>query len=151
MTKKVNGFFLIIAICFLILSTIVPIIDFFITKEKLLDKGQFTNVDDYVMASENMASQIGLHVSGTKEFYGYFNEVWAQPNGKSIMLNAVDKLIDGGFNEVISWISYAGTNEIMFLFYIFDKILWLFVAYCIFVIPISMVDIFSKAIRKGVE
>ena len=151
MTKRINKIFLIIAICFLLFSILIPVIDYYMTKAKLTDKGQFTNVDDYVMAGTNMAKSIGIDISATRDFYIYFNQVYAIINKNSIMFGAVESLTNGEFAKVISWTPYTEPTETMFLFYIFDKIVWLFVAYCIFVIPISMVDIFSKAIRKGVE
>lgn len=151
MTKRVNKIFLIVAVCFLVLSILIPVVDFYMTKAKLLDKGQFTNVQDYILSGTDMATQIQLDIASTSDFYSFFIEEYAATNTSSIMYRAIDKLTTGAFTEVTTWNPLTGLNETLFLFYILDKVLWLFVTYCIFVIPISMVDLFSKAIRKGVE
>lgn len=151
MTKRVNKLFLIVAVLFLVLSILIPVVDYYVTKTKLVDKGQFTVVQDYIQSATDMATQVGLDITATYNFYGFFNEVYALTNANSIMFRAINQLINGEFNKMTTWLPIAGEGETMYLFYILDKVLWLFVAYCIFVIPISMVDLFSKVIKKGVE
>ena len=152
MTKRINRLFLILAIFFIILTILVPIVDYYITKGKLIDKGQFTNVQDYIQAGVDMATQVALDLTSTYNFYAFFNENYSRPNQNSIMYKAINELLVGEFKGVITWTPIEQNGfETMFIFYILDKIMWLFVAYCIFVIPISMVDLFSKVIKKEIE
>ena len=152
MTKRINRLFLILAIFFLIITILIPIVDYYMTKGKLMDKGQFTNVQDYIQAGVDMATQVGLDLTASYNFYAFFNENYSQPNQNSIMYKAINELLVGEFKGVITWSPIEQNSfETLFILYILDKILWLFVAYCIFVIPISMVDLFSKVIKKETD
>lgn len=155
MTKRVNRLFLIVAVFFLVLSILIPIVDYYMTKAELMNKGQFTVVQDYIQAGTDMATQVGLDITTTYNFYGFFSEVYGKPNEQSLIYTAITNVKEGAFKKILTWNPITDDSvlygETMFLFYILDKVLWLFVAYCIFVIPISMVDLFSKVIKKGVE
>lgn len=152
MTKKVNRIFLIIAVFFLILSVLIPVVDYYMTKAKTMDKGSFTSGTEYENSIVYLQKLINGEANYLNNFYSYFEYNYELVNKESIIYQAVEQLKGAEFTEIEVWYNVTPeAHETLFLFYILDKVLWLFVAYCIFVIPISMVDLFSKVIKKGVE
>lgn len=154
MTKRVNKLFLIVAVFFLLLSILIPVVDYYMTKYIVFGKYEG-------MTALEMQQILGVYeseISGNSyinysSFYVFFYQEYNIINKDSIIYKAVNTLQMGEFSEITVWYPTVVNQdgETMFLFYILDKVLWLFVAYCIFVIPISMVDLFSKMIKKGVE
>lgn len=151
MTKRVNKLFLIVAVFFLIISVMIPIGDYFMSKYIVFGKyegitaNEMTNLRIFYESEMSNTGFVTYY-----SFYSYFQNEYATINGQSEMYKAVQQLMGNSFNKIITWTPQNETENV-FIWYILDKILWLFVAYCIFVIPISMVDLFSKAIKKGVE
>lgn len=153
MTKKVNKYFMIVAVVFIILSLAIPIVDYYQTKIIIFTKGEYTNAQEYESSIGAAANSIGIDNTSLLNFYLFFSEAYSTPNQESIMYKAINTLKNMDFANILSWIDVdSGNNEgILFMWYILDKVIWLFIAYCIFVIPISMVDLFYKMIKKEVD
>lgn len=152
MTKRINRIYLIIAVFFLVISILIPILDFYTTKISIMDKGSFTTAEEYRKGIDVIYQAINGVDGIYDNFYVYFASTYEAIDQNSVILNAVELLRHGPFNHIITWYEAREEGyEVMFLYYILDKVLWVFVAYCIFIIPISMVDLFSKAIAKGVK
>lgn len=151
MTKRVNKLFLIVAVAFLLITIAIPIGDYFMSKYIVFGKyegitaSEMANLKVFYEQEMSNVQQVNYY-----SFYEYFCAEYGEINRVSIMTGAVEDLMHTTFIKIITWLPSNG-YETYFMWYILDKVLWLFVAYCIFVIPISMVDLFSKVIKKGVE
>lgn len=151
MTKRVNRLFLIVAMAFILISILIPVGDYFMSKYLVFSKtdgitaNEMMNLTRFYESEMSSASFVTYY-----SFYVYFVNEYGTVNMQSEMYKAVSTLLGTNFNKMITWKS-TNDYENMFIWYILDKILWVFIAYCIFVIPISMVDLFSKVIKKGVE
>ena len=75
MTKRVNKLFLIVAIFFLVLSIATPIIDYFITKAKIMEKGQFTTSVELNNANRDMLENMQGDYTRLDNFYSYFEYI----------------------------------------------------------------------------
>ena len=155
MTKRVNRIYLIIAIAYLLVAILVPIIDYFISKNIVFSKVEGMTSQEmqnyYNFYKDKMAVQYTPDNMQFYSFYSYFYKQYVGINNESVMSRTYYELWDNtNFSEMFATTPITD-EEIFYMWYILEKILWLFVAYCIFVIPISMVDLFSKVIKKGVE
>lgn len=154
MTKKANRIYLIIAIAYLLVSILVPIVDYFVSKNIVFSKVEGMTSQEmqnyYNFYKEKMAVPLNDNMK-YYSFYQYFYTQYVTVNYEGIVSRVYYNLWDNtDFSQVIT-VPPNDDGEAFYIWYILDKIFWLFIAYCIFVIPISMVDLFSKVIKKGVE
>ena len=151
MTKKVNRIYLIIAIAFILISIMIPVVDYFVSKSIIFSKVEGLTANEMQQFASFYESEMSSGGFVTYySFYVYFGAEYANINMNSAMYKAIEELLDSNFNTMIVWNPYTST-ETYFIWYILDKVLWLFVAYCIFVIPISMVDLFYKMMKREVD
>ena len=156
MTKRVNKIFFIIAITYLLISILIPIIDYFISKNIVFSKVEGMTSQEmqnyYKFYKDNMS--IKIHPNDTMKynsFYEYFFQQYVTINNESTISRTYYELWDNTDFPQMFGTAPVTDNETFYIWYIMGKLIWVFVSYCLFVIPISMVDLFSKTINKGVE
>ena len=145
MTKKANKIFFILATIVVFIWVAVPVIDYFISKAKVLDKGQFTTLQEYQQYVDYMTTYVSLD----EPYWEFYNRNYTSGiQMKGVLMNAIMEM-QSNYPELFGW-EYKNYN-LAIVWSVCDIILILFLMYCIFVIPISMVDLFYKMMKREVD
>lgn len=143
-----KGILIIVAIILMILA-VIPVVDYYLSKNLVYSKGEISTAQDYISIKNGVQSDLFYSSEFVKTFFVYFDNVYAPASGNSVVFNALyelSKISDASGGTIFE---QDTGNVLFYISYISDLFLIWFVLFAILQVPIFTMRLMGLKEDKG--
>lgn len=140
-----KGILIIVAILLMILA-VFPIVDYFMTKHLIYDKGQLTDTTDIDIIVVNYQTSLGVDNQETQNFFYYFSLTYQPLTDGTIVNTALHNIININGNEIMN---EDTDNIVPYISYLVDLFLIWFILFAILQVPVFTMRLMGLDKDKG--